>query len=131
MVERRDSPQLFAWTEDIFHAFFYLQHEQSYHTANKGNFHLSRNRRKLHPDWKSKHISNKHHKNTTRTERGNCVPGAFSHMSHRGTSLGLARPTLTCLLASLLHMWTCKLQKINLRPIGWNMLTRTTNNKLK
>jgi len=32
------------------------------------------------------------------------LPGAFSQMSQRGTSLGLARPTLTCRLASLLHM---------------------------
>ena len=53
-------------------------------------------------------------------------------MSHRGTSLGLARPTLTCLLASLLHMWTCQLQKINLLPIGWKGLTiTTTTNKSK
>lgn len=35
------------------------------------------------------------------------VPGAFSHMSQRGTSVGSARPTRTCLLASLLHIWIC------------------------
>lgn len=71
-------------------------------------------------DWKGKHISNRHHRNTIRIESGNFLPGAFSHMSQRGTSLGLARPTLTCLLASLLHMWTCHLQNINLWPIWLN-----------
>lgn len=43
-----DKPQLSASVRDIFHVFFYPQHEQSYHIVNKGNFHLSRNRRKLH-----------------------------------------------------------------------------------
>lgn len=32
------------------------------------------------------------------------IPGAFSHMSQRGTSIGVASPTLKCLLASLLHL---------------------------
>lgn len=32
------------------------------------------------------------------------IPGAFSHMSHCGTSLGSASPTRTCRLASLLHI---------------------------
>lgn len=36
-----------------------------------------------------------------------CIPGALSQMSHRGTSLGSASPTRTCRLASLLHICTC------------------------
>lgn len=48
-----DEPQLSASVGDTFHVFFYLQREQSYHIANKGNFHLSRNKRKLHAVSKS------------------------------------------------------------------------------
>ena len=43
-----NKPQLFVSTKDISHVSFYLQHEQSYHIASKGNFHLSHNKRKLH-----------------------------------------------------------------------------------
>jgi hypothetical protein len=47
-TENNDKPQFFVSTEDISRVFFYLQHEQSYHIASKGNFHLSHSRRKLH-----------------------------------------------------------------------------------
>lgn len=41
------------------------------------------------------------------------IPGAFSHISQRGTSLGSASPTRTCLLASLLHICTCDSSQIS------------------
>ena len=56
-TENNDKPQFFVSTEDISRVFFYLQHEQSYHIASKGNFHLSHSRRKLHACtfWSRKH----------------------------------------------------------------------------
>lgn len=47
LEKRWDKPQLSASKGDIFYVFFYLQHEQSYHIANKESFHLSRSKRKL------------------------------------------------------------------------------------
>ena len=49
-------------------------------------------------------MKKKNHNNYTIKEEEEITPGAFSHISQRGTSLGSANPTLTCLLASLLHM---------------------------
>ena len=40
-------PQLSASKGDILHVFFYLQHEQSYHIANRENFHLPHSKRML------------------------------------------------------------------------------------
>jgi len=116
---RNYKPQLSASIEDIFHAFFYHQHEQSCHIANTGNSHLPHSKRKLHichqkenhkleillPNTKGIFLKNINSK--VKSKKETCIPGAFSHMSQRGTSLGFARPTRTCRLASLLHMWTC------------------------
>jgi hypothetical protein len=107
-------PQLSASIEDIFHAFFYLQHEQSCHIANTGYSHLPRSKRKLHTFSQNENqklefllqntIWKINSKVKKKKKKETCIPGAFSHMSQRGTSLGLARPTRTCRLASLLHM---------------------------
>lgn len=46
-----DKPQLSVSIEDIFHASFYLQHEQSCHIANTGSSHLPHSKRKLQTDF--------------------------------------------------------------------------------
>lgn len=106
-----DQPQLSALVEGIFHAFFCLRHEQSYRIADKARFHLPRNKRKLYKQFNKNvvrlNVLSRKQRGYTQLNSKERVPGAFSHMSQRGTSLGLARPTLICRLASLLHMCTC------------------------
>lgn len=123
---KQNKPQLSVWIGDIFYAFFYLQHGQPYHIVNRENFHLPHSKRTLDAWFKGKNMSfmtpsqnlknqkhnvlyrwNKRKAKHDETEKQKCIPGAFSHISQRGTSMGSARPTLTCRLASLLHKWTC------------------------
>lgn len=58
---QRHKPQLSASIGDIFHGFFYHQHAQSYHIADRGSYHLSHSKRKLHAcckrSIKLKHLS--------------------------------------------------------------------------
>lgn len=57
---------------------------------------------------RKKNISKPRTKFQSANSRKLKIPGAFSQMSQCGTSEGSASPTLTCLLASLLHKWTYK-----------------------
>ena len=121
----RDKPQFSASKGDICHGFFYHQHALSYHIASRANYHLSRSKRKLHVHFKRRgEIPLKNFKNPCPVkkkkcqQRQDCIPGAFSHMSHRGTSLGSASPTRTCRLASLLHIWTCNSSTKNRNPFA-------------
>ena len=51
---KSNKPQLSASRGDIFHEFFYLQHVQSYHIANKGKFHLSHSKRMLYARFQTR-----------------------------------------------------------------------------
>lgn len=122
-IVQNHQPQPSASAGDIFHGFVYPQHVQSYHIASKANFRLSHSKRKLHPVPRIKEkfssvllvaekaelvqFNSFSSRKTAPCYIITCIPGAFSHMSQRGTSLGSASPTRTCRLASLLHMWTC------------------------
>ena len=74
-------------------------------TVKESYIHVYRKEKYL-ASCKSSNCKLSHTENIKHTE--NSIPGAFSHMSQRGTLEGSASPTRTCLLASLLHKWTCK-----------------------
>lgn len=127
-------PQLFALTLDIFHVFFCPQRERPYHIADKENSRRSHSRRMLHMSLIEKlklprlsigglkyfFVKKKYRKHVI-----NRIPGAFSQMSHRGTSLGSASPTRTCRLASLLHICTCHTNYISQTYFIWLRLAST------
>lgn len=102
--EANSKPQSSVLAIESACEFSCRQHEQPCRIVDKEKYRLSHSKRRLYKK-KKKTPRKKKKLSFTKHESGS-IPGAFSHMSQLGALLGSAKPTRTCRLASLLHIWT-------------------------